>query len=244
MRMVLYRGQNIENGRKDAVQNFISMYQHGLSADFINGGDPYRVQRLGIFDASVSHVADNFVAKDGGCSLKHFISFSEDSKRAEKFATEYWDGNQYVPADYEIIEDFYTENTEEDKSEIWDYTRHVLIKLDISNKIQVQEGIDFNFILNFNGGKNKILLIDVPKYLNYQLGKMSGASDELLAQFPGVIPEMEKALKYATKDREWLILSIDPIATNAGERVSASGLIPNCPEMTFYHYVTEDWFSR
>lgn len=235
--MKLYRGENFSKGNPTRMQSIKSFARQGFPADFINGGDPYTIAKMGMFDASVVHVANNFERGAGRCNKKHFISFSANQAQAELYATHSWNGTAFVRNSYDLLPDYYTENIDPER-DIWDSTLHLLIELDISAKTPVQEGYDYGFILKYNGGHNKLFLLDVVKYLELQLQRIGTPSAKLQAEFPAVIPQIQVAIQNAKKDSEWLAISLDPLGDG-----TFSAFINNSPELLFNHYVDPDWYA-
>lgn len=242
--LVLYRGENIVNGNPNRVGTFKRLFRHGLPLDFINGGNPYRVQQLGLLDTTVRHVAENSLGL-GSNSPKHFISFSEDQGVAETYATTYWDNGDYRRNEYEVEEAYYTEdlNSYQDAS-IWDDTRHLLIELDISSGETVHATCPFLKSVRYNGGQNRILALNVTEYLDLEIARIGTPSQALLDQFPGVLEKMRNARELANGDREWLIACLDPIPPQSGVPPSFSALIAPGDIWRARHQVDPDFFVR
>ena len=243
--MKIYRGENICNGKKERVQCLKTFLRHGLPSDFINGGNPYRVQQLGLFNTTVLHVAKNNLGV-GPNGFKHFLSFSQSKATAEGYAMAYWDaeGNK-LANNYELFDEHYTPDLDSYRDEdIWHYTQHLLIELDITGAQPAHPTAPFLKTLTFNGGAHRLLALDVAAYLTLQIRRIGEPSSELLQQFPTVLPQLNAALDFASTDTEWLIGSLDPIPPQPGLDQSFSALIPHSPILEINHHVEGDYFAR
>lgn len=243
--MKLYRGENIQNGKAERVDFLKRHLRYGLPADFLNGGNPYRVQQLGLFDATVRHVARNNLGI-GPNGLKHFFSFSQEKATASDYALAYWDKDGQKRANsYEVFDAYYTIDLNSYRDDqIWPYTQHLIIELDITSGQPVHPSSPFLKIVSCNGGNNRLVALDVVAYLQFQIARIGQPSDELLRQFPNVLPELQTALGYATTDTEWLIASLDPIPPQPNMRTSFSAIIPHSEILQVQHHVDADYFSN
>lgn len=224
--MKLYRGENIINGSTDRVTALKKFIHLGLPSDFINGGNPYRFQQLGFLDGTVMHVIDNNLG-DGVEGQKHFISFSEDKKQAEFYATQYMDTfSSFKKNDYDLSEKSYCYDGGAINND-WVGVQHLLIELDISDAEDAHQTAPFLKIIKINKGENRIVALNVVQYLETELKRLSGVSRALLLKYPDVIPSIEKAINYARSDLEWLVASLDLMPLQLGVLPSLSGIVPH-----------------
>lgn len=244
--MKLYRGENIVNGREDKVRLMKTVVPlTGFPCDFLNGGNPYRVAELGIFDATVLHVIQNFHSTPGRCSKKHFVSFSESPTIAEKFAiTDYWNHAEPRKNDYEILPEFYTSNRDPDR-DIFDYTNHLIVELNTDGKVPISPDCEWGFTLTYNDGNSKLLLLDVVKYLKFERDRRAGpTSPELATQLKPVLDSIEHALALASEDQEWLVLSLDVVQNSPNSDKTHSAILKNGTPLNFNYYVAPEWFTE
>lgn len=216
----IYRGENLENGIKERVHTIrMCANRTGFPSDMINGGAVYRIEEMGLMTAVIHHVAANFQDTVKANAKKHLISFSSSRKMAEIFATHY-DGGKSKNA-YEIYQDYYTQNIDEDKERIWDHARHLVIEMDVSKKEKIQ-GITGCYKLKYANGNGQLLMVNVLSYLE---------------SFPHKTDKIKMAIEFAKNESEWSILPIDTI--DGGSR---SALLLNSDELT-YNFYPDDRYS-
>jgi hypothetical protein len=223
--MILYRGEAVKHGHSDRIQTLRSCIRSGFPTEFIHGGNPYLLARLGFFDAAISHIASNFNLQ-GKRHLKHFISFSEDKAIAQKYAY-----GITAPQDYiqEIsVSSYYRDITSELTSgsfnfeNEWSNIEHIIVSIDSNGSIPIQSGFDYGFIRSYNNGNSKILLLNSFKYFEIQKVRMGNY----------VTADVERAAENSARDKEWLVLVLDLIPNQPGVPASSSGLIKHGDPLT------------
>lgn len=243
--MKIYRGENIIKGNDEKVRLIKThVPRDGFPCDFLNGGNPYRIAELGIFDATVLHVIYSSYAAVGRCSKKHFASFSEQQDIAEDFAVTDWNGGNPIRNEYEIEDEYYAEDIDQERK-ILDYTLHMIVELDTAGKIPLSPGCEYAFTLTYNNGNSKLFLLDVVKYLEFEKERRRGpVSAELAVDLEPVLQSIEDALVLASNDKEWLVLSLDIVQNTPNSPQTFSAILKNGNPFDYKYYVHPDWFAE
>lgn len=221
--MKLYRGEKIRNGNDNRLTLLKKSLVTGLPADFVNGGDPYFLQKTGLLDTTINHVANDSVFPTG-YKPKHLISFSEKKEVAEKYAG----GADQDSGTYVDYSSAFASGTF--KHEVWDNSSHLLFEVDISSRKDV-DGHGYGFIIESTAGK--IFAINASVFFHIQesrLGKYAPKTD------------IYNAKKNAECDFEWLLMSADLIPAQSGQRPSASGIIKNSEILTTTFFLDADYY--
>ncbi len=233
--MKIYRGESIRNGRQQRLQTLRTVLREGFPADFINGGNPYLISQLGVFDAVTAHVATNF-AFGGVLQKKHFISFSSDRNVAEKYARTQ-NPSSDPDADARIYHDYTSSIISGNyDSTIFDHSEHLIATLDLDSMVPVQKGFDYGFIVTQDNG-SKYLALDAEKYFKLQIGRLG---PKYLQQ----LPNLTTAYNNAQTDKEWLVLSLDLIPPQNSVPASSSGLIKHGNTLSVEFYVNHEWLEN
>lgn len=223
--MILYRGEAIRHGHPERVGTLRSTIRDGFATEFIQGGNPYLLAKLGLFDAAIHHVANNFNIQ-GKRHLKHFISFSEDRETAIKYA-------HGISAPPEYIEEvsiagYYRDITSEltaggyDFENDWPDIEHLIVSIDDDGAVPIQAGFSYGLIKTYNCGNSKILLLNSANYFDLQVTRMGRH----------VTDDVKQAAENATRDKEWLVLVLDLIPDQPHAPPSASGIVRHGDPLT------------
>lgn len=214
--MILYRGENIVNGDVQKVHTLKTLLRYGFPLDFINGGNPHLIQNRGFLPSTVDQVLNDNVI-NGRSALKVFTSFSANRGVAKKYATGYLGGSFYNDlGDCLLYEEDHTYNHSSANFdfELWAITDHLMINLNIGSAVDATPGHGYLKILNY--GNHKLLLLDCKSYLEKELYRRTlyGMDTENLVG----------ALELATRDEEWLVLSLDQIQSGTQSAILAHGV--------------------
>lgn len=213
--MILYRGENIKNGNEQKVHTLKSLMRHGFPLDFINGGSPYLIQQRGFLPSTVDQILhDNVI--EGRTVLKVFASFSSNPFVAKRYARGYLGGSFSNEYDEDSL--YEEDHTHEHSSgnfeyELWNSTDHLIIQLDIETAQDAAPGHSYIKVLNYGG--HKLLLLDCKSYLVKEL--------ERRTMYRLDVEHLTGALELATRDDEWLVLSLDQIETGTQSALLAHG---------------------
>ncbi len=224
MNVKIYRGEKIKNGNQSRIQLLKKCLRSGLPADFVNGGNPYFLQKTGYLDASIGHVANDSFFKSG-YQLKHFLSFSSDKSVAQKYAG-------FVSEEMGIYEDQSSSlSCGSFNAEIWDNSSHVIFELDISTGKDV-DSHGYGFIVHTSN--TKFFVVDASKFFEIHIDRMG--------KYVQHIPDLTIAQANAEHDKEWLVMSIDIISPQSGVAASASGIIKQCEALKCHFFLDNDYF--
>jgi hypothetical protein len=192
--MKIFRGESLKDAelipdtqKREARMKRIGDVKACVSRYFypskmLNGGDPYRVVKLGLLKNIVEHILEVYT------DLSHLLSFSSDESIARHFGTV----RGQVSTD--AVESGYSIGGS-DTEWILENTEYLVVEIDIEKRVEVsgQKGI---YILTYADGK-RLLLINSLEFLL--------ANEETAKNLPG----FAEAKCFAETEREWLVLPAD-----------------------------------
>ncbi|MGE4233221.1 MAG: hypothetical protein AB7F43_07835 [Bacteriovoracia bacterium] len=235
--MIIYRGENLKPrpNNNERLRTLNITMRAGIAADFLNGGNPYTLEKLSFFDATVAHVAENFKIGKGKV-LKHWVSFSGKEEKAFEYAR----GRKFTREEKmreasSLTYSYYGVNAFEQW--IWDNSVYFITKLDISKRMPIHGHEEYLFTLSYNGCRSNLALIHATPYLEKQKNeKWSTLTIEERNS-------LDKALAFAKGDDEWLVRSIDLISEQPGVKPSASAIIDHGEVVEVVFYVDHEEYE-
>ncbi|OFZ28338.1 MAG: hypothetical protein A2622_04345 [Bdellovibrionales bacterium RIFCSPHIGHO2_01_FULL_40_29] len=222
--MNLFRGEALKYANPNRLQVLRNTLRAGYPTEFVHGGNPYLLAKLGFFDAAVVHVASDFNF-NGQRHLKHFISFSEDRNTALSYAHGSGSTAEYKN---EVEERLYYHDLTGSlwggtfNSEILDEADHLIATVDISGGKPIDPNHDIGFIKEYNEGKSKILALKAYAYFELQKSRMGHHVTQ------GVLDSAENS----RRDKEWLLLVLDLIPDQPDIPASSSGIVKHGDPLT------------